>query len=139
MCHTAIISRSIGRLGRSSFDRRMRVVSPLYVEKRGEVTRLCNGLEKLCELLHEEFPTITRADYEVFGPELRVLISTLKDLLTDSKRVDPVANECLRERMDDLVELDNDIVNFRVHLQEDENFKQTMKEIGKLDFSRFVK
>lgn len=139
MCQTAIISRSIGRLGRNTFDRRMRVVSPLYVEKKGEMTRLCNGLENLCDLLHGEFPTITKADYEVFGPELRVLIGTLKDLLTDSKRLDPVANERLKERVDDLVELDHDIVNFRVRLQENECFKQTMKDIGKLDFSRFVK
>lgn len=139
MCQTATISRSIGRLGRSSFDRRMRVVSPLYVEKRGEMTRLCNGLDGLCDLLHGEFPTITKADYEVFGPELKVLIGTLKDLLTDSKRVDPIVNERLRERVDDLVELDHDIVNFRVRLQEDESLKHTMKEIGKLDFSRFIK
>ena len=139
MCQTAAISRSIGRLGRNTFDRRMRVVSPLYVEKRGEMTRLCNGLEGLCELLHGEFQTITKADYEVFGPELRLLIVTLNGLLMDSERLDASDNERLRVHVDDLVELDHDIVNFRVRLQEDESLKQTMKEIGKLDFSRFIK
>lgn len=139
MCQTATISRSIGQLGRNTFDRRMRIVSPLYVEKRGEMTRLCNGLERLSNLLHEEFQTITKADYEVFGPELRLLIVTLKGLLTDSEKLDANGNERLRERVDDLVELNHDIVNFRVRLQEDENCRQAMKEIGKLNFSRFVK
>lgn len=103
------------------------------------MTRLCNGLRNLCDLLHNEFHTITKADYEVFGPELKVLIGTLKDLLTDSKRVDPVVNERLRVHVDDLVELEHDIVNFRVRLQENESFRQTMKEIAKLDFSKFIK
>ena len=139
MCQTATISRSIGRLGRNTFDRRMRVVSPLYVEKRGEMTRLCNGLKGLCELLHGEFQTITKADYDVFGPELKLLIMTLKELLADSVRLNRTGNDRLKEHVEDLEELDHDIVNFRVRLQENERFKQTMKEIGKLDFSRYVK
>lgn len=99
---------------------------------------MCNGLQSLCELLHREFSTITKADYEVFGPELRVLIDTLRDLLVDSKRVDPAQNERLREHVDDLVELDHDIVNFRIRLQEDEETRQTMKSIGKLDFAKYL-
>lgn len=35
--------------------------------------------------------------------------------------------------------LDHDIVNFCVHLQEDEEVKQTMKVISGLDFSRFYR
>ena len=42
------------------------------------------------------------------------------------------SNERLREHIDDLVELDHDIVNFRVRLQEDGEAKQTMKAIGGL-------
>lgn len=141
MCQAATISRSIGRLGRRSYDRRMRVVSPAFVERKGDMTRLCNSVAGLCDLLHEDFVTITKEDYEVFGGELRVLISTLKDLYADSNLRPELkeSNERLRAHIEDLVELDHDIVNFRVRLQEDEEMKQTMKAIGKLDFSRFVK
>lgn len=141
MCQTATISRSIGRLGRRSFDRRMRVVSPMFVDKKGDITRLCNSVAGLCEMLHEDFSTITKEDYEVFGGELRVLISTLKDLYQDSLCREELkeSNELLRTQIDDLVELNHDILNFRVHLQEDEAVRKTMKSIGQLDFSRFFK
>ena len=47
MCQTQVISRHIGRIGRRSFDRRMRIVSPLYVERRGEIARLLNEVDAL--------------------------------------------------------------------------------------------
>lgn len=113
----------------------------MFVDRKGDMTRLCNSVASLCEMLHKDFPTITKEDYEMFGGELRVLIGTLKDLYKDSLMRAELkeSNERLREHIDDLVELDHDIVNFRVRLQEDEEAKQTMKAIGGLDFSRFLK
>ena len=55
MCQTQVISNHIGRIGRRSFDRRMRIVSPLYVERRGEIARLLNEVDALSERLHDEF------------------------------------------------------------------------------------
>lgn len=140
MCQVTTISRSIGRLGRRSFDRRMKAASPMFVHRKGDMTRLCNSVAGLCKLLHEDFPTITRKDYEVFGGELRVLIDTLKDLYTESQQRHDLkpSSEMLKAQIDDLVELDHDIVNFRVRLQENIEFKQTMKSIGNLDFSKFL-
>ena len=46
MCQAAVISRQLGRIGRKSFDRRMRMASPLYVEKQGELNRLLNDVDK---------------------------------------------------------------------------------------------
>lgn len=113
----------------------------MFVDKKGDITRLCNSVAGLCEMLHEDFSTITKEDYEVFGGELRVLISTLKDLYQDSLCREELkeSNELLRTQIDDLVELNHDILNFRVHLQEDEAVRKTMKSIGQLDFSRFFK
>ena len=54
MCETQVISRHIGRIGRRSFDRRMRMASPLYVERRGDLTRLLNDVDRLSERLHDE-------------------------------------------------------------------------------------
>lgn len=141
MCQTATISRSIGRLGRRSYDRRLKVVSPMFVDRKGDMTRLCNSVAGLCEMLHGDFATITKEDYDVFGGELRVLIDTLKDLYQDSMGREELkaGNERLREQIDDLEELNHDIVTFRVRMQEDEEVKRTMKAIGQLDFSKFLK
>jgi len=84
MCQTAIISRHIGRIGRRSFDRRMRMASPLFVERNGEVARLLNEVDRLSNRLHEDFITITEADYRMFGSELKIVISTLKALRRES-------------------------------------------------------
>ena len=85
MCQTAVISRHIGRIGRRSFDRRMRMASPLFVERQGEVARLLNEVDRLSDRLHEEFITITEDDYRMFGPELKIVISTLKALRRESQ------------------------------------------------------
>jgi valyl-tRNA synthetase len=140
MCQTQVISRHIGRIGRRSFDRRMRIVSPLYVERRGEITRLLNEVDALSELLHEEFPTITEEDYKLFGPELKIVIGTLKSLLKESlTRHDLKSyNERMREQIVDLEELDHDIREFRVEAPKDEALQRTLASISELDFSKYA-
>lgn len=141
MCETQIISRHIGRIGRRSFDRRMRIASPMFVEKRGELARLLNEVDKLSDRLHDEFPTISEDDYRMFGPELKVLISTLRDLRQESlvrKELKPY-NDRMRQQIADLEELDHDIVEFRVKALKDEAMQAAMAEVGKLDFSYLFK
>ncbi len=141
MCETLIISRHIGRIGRRSFDRRMRIASPMFVEKRGELARLLNEVDKLSDRLHDEFPTISEDDYRMFGPELKVLISTLRDLRQESlirKELKPY-NDRMRQQIADLEELDHDIVEFRVKAPKDEALQAAMAEVGKLDFSYLFK
>lgn len=137
MCQISVISQSINQIGRKSFDRRTRVVSPLFVERKGELARLCRSLDELCEMLHREFPTITKEDYRLFGPELKLLIDTLNGLLKDSKKYASQGRECLKEHINDLEELEHDLICFRVNLQNNAEMKQTLDAIGKLDFSRF--
>lgn len=141
MCETLIISKHIGRIGRKSFDRRMRIASPLFVERRGELARLLNEVDKLSDRLHDEFPTISEDDYRMFGPELKVLISTLRDLRQESlirKELKPY-NDRMRQQIADLEELDHDIVEFRVKAPKDEALQAAMAEVGKLDFSYLFK
>jgi len=137
MCQTQIISNHIGRIGRRSFDRRMRIVSPLYVERRGEIARLLNEVEALSERLHDEFPTITEEDYKIFGPELKIVIATLKSLLRESKMRPwlKLYNERMGEQIMDLEELDHDIQEFRVKAQKNKELQTTMAKVGELDFS----
>lgn len=139
MCQTAIISRHIGRIGRRSFDRRMRMASPLFVERNGEVARLLNEVDRLSNCLHEDFITITEADYRMFGSELKIVISTLKALRRESKSRPELRryDERMREQILDLEELDHDIYVFRVKALKNEELQKTLESLKDIDYSKF--
>ncbi|MBQ9588441.1 MAG: hypothetical protein IJR26_11400 [Bacteroidales bacterium] len=141
MCQTAEISRHIGRIGRRSFDRRMRLASPLFVERQGEVARILNEVDRLSDRLHDEFITITEDDYRMFGPELKIVISTLKALRRESQSRPELRryDERMREQILDLEELDHDIVEFRIKAPKDEELQQTLASIKDIDFSYLFK
>lgn len=138
MCQARVISHHIGHIGRRSFDRRMRMASPLFIEKRGEMSRLLNDVDRLSDRLHDEFITITEDDYRMFGSELKILISTLKDLRRDSRlRADlRHYDDRMREQIADLEELDHDIVEFRIKAPKDESLQQTLANLSTVDFSK---
>ena len=140
MCQTAVISQHISRIGRRSFDRRMRMASPLFTEKQGELVRLLNDVDRLSERLHNEFITITEDDYRMFGSELKILISTLKDLRRDSRlRTElKLYDDRMRQQIVDLEELDHDIVEFRIKAPKDESLQQTLTNLSKIDFSKLT-
>ena len=140
MCQTAVISRHIGRIGRRSFDRRMRMASPLFMEKHGELVRLLNDVDRLSDRLHDEFITITEDDYRMFGSELKLLISTLKALRRDSRlraELRPY-DDRMRQQISDLEELDHDIYYFRVKAPKNNELQEVMAKIGKMDFSKLA-
>ena len=140
MCQTTAISKRIGRIGRRSFDRRMRLASPLFVERQGEIQRLLNEVDRLSERLHEDFPTITPEDYQLFGPELKIVIETLKDLRKESKSRQELKlyDERMRQQIADLEELDHDIQVFRVDAPKNQALQQAMNGLAKLDLSKFA-
>jgi hypothetical protein len=119
----------------------MRIVSPLYVERRGEIARLLNEVDALSERLHDEFPTITEEDYKLFGPELKVVIGTLKSLLKESASRHELKpyNERMREQIVDLEELDHDIRVFRIDALKNEGLQAAMAKVGEIDFSYLFK
>ena len=116
----------------------MRMASPLFIEKRGEMVRLLNDVDRLCERLHDEFISITEDDYRMFGLELKIVISTLKDLRRESQsRVDLKAyDERMRQQIADLEELDHDIYVFRVKAPKNKALQEAMSKIGKLDLAK---
>ena len=94
-------------------------------------------MDALSERLHDEFPTISEEDYNLFGPELKVVIGTLKSLLKESlthRELKPY-NERMREQILDLEELDHDIMEFRVEAPKNEELQKTLVQIDKADFS----
>ena len=140
MCETAIISQRIGKIGRRSFERRLKIASPFFVEKRGEMPRLLNEVDKLCELLHNEFPTITKSDYNTFARELKIVISTLKELYSESQNqlACKPYNERLRQQISDLEELDHDIKTFRIAAPQNAALQATLSKLSKMDLSKFA-
>ena len=140
MCQTAVISKRLGRIGRRSFDRRMRMASPQYVEKQGELNRLLNDVDRLSALLHNDFPTISAEDYRQFGPELKIVISTLKHLRKESLLHHSLSsyNERLRQQIADLEELDHDIREFRVNAPQSKGLQQVLSAVGNLDLSQLL-
>lgn len=140
MCQTEVISHRIGLISRRSFDIRMRMASPLFVEKRGEMSRLLNDVDGLCSQLHEDFPTITEEDYKMFGAELSLLIDTLKSLKHDSMTYEKYATpmDRLSRQIADLEELEHDIIAFRVKAPLNSLLNETMQMVGGLDFSKLA-
>lgn len=138
MCQTEVISHRIGLISRRAFDIRMRMASPFFVEKKGEMSRLLNDVDGLCNLLHEDFLTITEDDYRMFGAELSLLIDTLKSLKQDSLTYEKYATrmECLSHQIADLEELEHDIIAFRVKAPKNPSLNETMQMVGRLDFSK---
>ena len=139
MCQTAVISHHIGRIGRRSFDRRMRMASPLFTEKRGEMARLLNDVDRLSNRLHDEFISITEEDYRMFGPELKIVISTLKALRRESQSRPELKayDNRMREQISDLEELDHDIYVFRVQAPNNEKLQNALDSLKDLDYSKF--
>jgi len=121
-----------------SFNRRMRVASPLYVERRGELARLLNEIDRLRNQIHDEFSTITVEDYNMFGQELRIVIENLKSLRSESHSRPELRlyNNRMREQIEDLEELEHDIKSFRVNAPKSEGLQEVMTKIGCLDFSQ---
>ena len=139
MCETAVISRHIGKIGRKSYDRRLRIASPNYEEKRGELPRLLNEVDKLSNLLHNEFHTITAEDYAAFAKELNIVINTLKSLYQESRKYFglKVHNDRMLQQIADLEELDHDIRVFRVNAAKNMDLQNTLSVLSKIDLSRF--
>jgi hypothetical protein len=115
----------------------MRMASPMFVEKQGELPRLLNEVDNLSSRLHDEFPTITENDYRIFGPELKIVISTLKALRQESLAHGELKpyNDRLRQQIADLEELDHDIKAFRVNAPKNEELQATMAMLNNLDFT----
>lgn len=140
MCETTIISQRIGKIGRRSFDRRLRIASPLFEEKRGEMPRLLNEVDQLSELLHSEFPSITAEDYYKFARELNIVISTLKSLHKESLTFTALKayNDRLSQQISDLEELDHDIRTFRIAATKNVALQTTLEKLSSIDLTKFA-
>lgn len=118
MCQTTEISNRVTRLGRRSYAHRMEVAGPGGY-RVSQLSRLNRELDALYELMYEDWNTITEQDYAVFGAQLVLLVSTVKQLYDDCRK--RAGRGELREEVERLgmnysalYELNSDIVNYRI-------------------------
>lgn len=81
MCQTAVISDKIVRLSTRSLRQRREAVGG-HTYTIAKLSRLNSSLDDFYEFLYNQLDDVTCQDYNIFGPQLSILISTIKDLYT---------------------------------------------------------
>ena len=118
MCQTSLISRNIARLSARSFERNLEAVSGVGTTHT-KLVRLNNALNRLYEMVYDQFNEITPDDYKIIEPQLLLLLNTLKGLCNTYKKIhssDRLSKEIevLGRNYSAIYELNSDIKNFRV-------------------------
>ncbi len=118
MCQTGVISRNIARISSRSFEHNLEAVTGKTIT-HNKLRRLNNALDSLYELIYSQFNSITAEDYKLIGPQLSLLLNTLKGLRTTYKgmRSDREISEelvSLGRNYSALYELNSDIRQFRI-------------------------
>ena len=118
MCQTALISKSIAKVSTRSFERNLEAVSGIGIS-HNKLARLNNALDRLYEMVYEQFNDITPDDYRIIEPQLMLLLNTLKGLCNTFRKI-PMPGKlsgeaiALGRNYSALYELNSDIKNFRV-------------------------
>lgn len=134
MCEALFISNKIVRLGTRSYQQMMEAMTP-DTYSVAQLSRLNRDLELFYETLYNQWNTITEEEYKTFGNQLVVMLQTLKELYLTCKRIGDrkldKQIELLEMNYSAIYEVNSDIVNFRINLPKDENFKKIMEEAGR--------
>jgi hypothetical protein len=118
MCQTALISKNIVRIGMRSFGQNLEAAAG-NTTTRQKIASLNHSIDTLYDLLYEQYNDITPADYKIFGPQLRLLLDSLKNLYTTYKKDSEAIEfsdqvERLGRNYSALYEIDRDIKHFRL-------------------------
>lgn len=85
MCQRVLISKNIASISTRSFARKLDVVSGIRISQY-KLSRLNKSLDNLYALLYSQISEINRDDYRALGPQLDLLLLTIKDLYKVLKR-----------------------------------------------------
>ena len=131
MCQTALISNNIVRLGTRSYKQRIEAVSDNRYSVN-QLARLNRDLDDFYELLYEQWNSVTERDYQIFGPQLQIMLTTLKELYMLCKNMAKGANfeketEKLGMNYSAIYEVNSDILNFKVNMKKDNEIRELME------------
>lgn len=130
MCDTTTISETIVKLGTTSVRRRMEAVSRRNFDTT-KLSRLNRSLSSFYNILYSQCNSVTQEDYEIFGPQLQILLESLRDLYnTCDKMPESIGmNEEMKKlgmNYSALYEINSDILNFRIAAPKDKDFSSLM-------------
>lgn len=132
MCHTAFISNQIIRLGTRSFKQRLEAASgTMYSVVK--LSRLNKSLDDFYDFLYDQVNMVTPKDYQVFGPQLSILLQSLKDLyktcmsLPKSWGFD-LETEKLGRNYSALYEINSDLCHFKGAERKDIELQQLLSQ-----------
>lgn len=137
MCESAVISDKVVKLSRRSYNHRLEIASPRGYQL-SQLQKLNKELDKLYELIYDEWNTITEEDYKVFGEQLVILTQTIKQLYNACKRLPKHMGmeedtKKLGMNFAALYELNSDIVNFRIKTPKSDKIKQALQKLSEVD------
>ncbi len=115
---TSVISRNITRISSRSFEHNLQAVTGKVIT-HNKLKRLNNALDTLYDLIYSQFNEIKAEDYKIIGPQLSLLLNTLKGLLGTYKTFRKSGElaeevEALGRNYSALYELNYDIKQFRI-------------------------
>lgn len=119
MCQRVLISKSIYSISTRSFERNLEIASGKAVTAL-KLARLNTSLDSLYELIYSQFNDIDTEDYKILGPQLALLLQTVKNLYLSYKSVNRAPNsnkeiEGLWNNYSALYELKEDIEKYRLN------------------------
>lgn len=137
MCQTTLISQNIVRLSKRSYSQRLESVIPNQY-RISQLSSLNRDLDNLYEILYNEWRSVTEMDYAILGPQLDILLETIKGLYRTCRKFpkemgfhDEVKK--LGMNYSALYEINSDIVNFKIKLPKDPELKQIMTRLSEVD------
>ena len=131
MCQTALISNQIVRLGTRSYKQRIEAVASKDYRVT-QLARLNRDLDDFYELLYSQWNSVTENDYKILGPQLQIMLETLKELYQICMNLSKNLNfqketEKLGMNYSAIYEVNSDIINFKIKVKEDSDLKTLMK------------
>lgn len=131
MCDVTVMTTRINKLSRSGFDNRLKLTSH---DEMANVHAFSQKIEKMVDETYDVFNEIGEEEWNIIKEPLDILISTTKDLLRAyKKRYKNVSDgEELEGALSYLMEVRNDIYNYRILAPKDEELQNQMKRIDTL-------
>lgn len=137
MCQTETITQNIVRLSKRTYSHRLEIVMPNAYHV-SQLARLNRELDRLYEIIYDDWQNISEEDYKVFGAQLSILLQTIKQLYNTCKEQPKEMGlkeetEKLGMNYSALFELNSDIVSFCINMPKNQEMKQLMERLTKVD------
>lgn len=90
-----------------------------------QLSLLISDLDTFYDLLYDQYSTITKSDYEIFGVQFTELLETLKELISTLHKIKgnsdiTIKIQKLEMSYSALYELNSDIINFKLNPVDDD-------------------